>query len=156
LGPAEFLKQTCTAEEFTKAVQNLASWIEYQEALIIDPDAEAGSRLSTFLMEEGFETTLARGGEEGIRNLENLLPGLIVINMTLTPEEFVRVVAFIRSQGETFSVPLLCLLPVDLGPGSERTLQEQFQQTLNAKKFPLATFIRQLKRYFSHLATETS
>jgi hypothetical protein len=65
-------------------------------------------------------------------------------------------VTFIRSQAETLSVPLLCLLPVDLGLAAEKTLQEHFQQALNAKKFPVATFVRQLKRFFSHLATETS
>ncbi len=153
LGPAEFLKQPCLAEEFSQALESLASWVTYKEALVIDPDPEAAERWSTLLADDGFETTLARGGEEGIRNLENLLPGLILVNMNLSPGEFVRVVSFIRSQGEMLSVPLLCLLPEDLGPAAQKALQENFQQTLNAKKFPVATFARQLKRFFSHLAT---
>ena len=153
LGPAEFLKQPCLAEEFNGVLQNLAPWITYKEALIIDPDPEAANSWSSFLGEDGFETTLARDGEEGIRNLENLLPGLILINMNLAPGEFVRVVSFIRSQGETLSVPLLCLLPEDLGPAAEKAMQANFQQALNPSKFPVAIFTRQLKRFFSHLAT---
>jgi CheY-like chemotaxis protein len=153
LGPAEFLKQPSLAEEFNLALQRLAPWITFKEALIIDPDPMAAGRWSTFLADDGFETTLARGGEEGIRNLENLLPGLILINMNLPAGEFVRVTAFVRSQGETLSVPLLCLLPEDFGPTAPKAMQENFQQTLNANKFPVSTFTRQLKRFFSHLAT---
>ena len=139
LGPAEFLKQPCMAEEFSQALENLAPWITYKEALVIDPDPEAASRWSCFLADDGFETTLARDGEEGIRNLENLLPGLILVNMNLAPDEFVRVVSFVRSQGEMLSVPLVCLLPEDSGPPAQKALQENFQQTLNATKFPVAT-----------------
>ncbi|MBM4288309.1 MAG: GAF domain-containing protein [Deltaproteobacteria bacterium] len=156
LGPAEFLKQPCTAEEFGYALRTLSPWITYQEALIIDPAQEGASRWSAFLADEGFETTLAQNDEEGIRNLENLLPGLIVINLNLPAGEFVRLAAFIRSQGETLAVPLLCLLPLDSGPTAGTSLQEQFRQTLHPQKFPLTTFTRQLKRFFSRLATETS
>jgi CheY-like chemotaxis protein len=152
LGPAEFLKQPCVAEEFSQALKSVASWVTYKEALVIDPDPEAANRWASFLAEDGFETTLARDGEEGLRNLENLLPGLILVNMNLSPGEFARVVSFIRSQGEMLSVPLVCLLPEDSGPAAQKALQENFQQTLNATKFPVATFIRQLKRFFSHLA----
>ncbi|WP_449244968.1 ATP-binding protein [Desulfobacca acetoxidans] len=155
LGPVEFLKQPFTAEEFSQSLKGLESWITYKEALVIDADPEAGARWSTFLAEEGFETTTATGGEEGIRHLENLLPGLIVLNLNLPPSDSVRVTAFVRSQGEMLTVPLFFLLPIDLGPTSELILQEQFRQTLNTNKFPLANFIRQLKRYFSHIATET-
>ncbi len=154
LGPAEFLKQQCLAEEFNQVLENLAPWISYKEALIIDPDPAAAGRWSSFLADDGFETTLARDGEEGIRNLENLLPGLILVNMNLAPDEFVRVVSFVRSQGETISVPILCLLPLDLGPAGELAIQKNFQKTLNAGKFPVSVFTRQLKRFFSHLATE--
>ena len=153
LGPAEFLKQPCLAEEFNQALQSLTTWVTYKEALVIDPDPEAAHRWSTFLVDEGFEITLAQGGEEGIRNLENLLPGLILVNMNMAADEFVRIVSFIRSQGETISVPLLCLLPEDLDPGRQKAIQENFQQILNAKKFPVSSFTRQLKRFFSHLAT---
>ena len=128
LGPAEFLKQPCLAEEFNQALQSLTTWITYKEALVIDPDPEAAHRWSTFLVDEGFEITLARGGEEGIRNLENLLPGLILVNMNMAADEFVRIVSFIRSQGETISVPLLCLLPEDLDPAGQKAIQENFQQ----------------------------
>jgi len=152
LGPAEFLKQPCLAEEFSQALKSVASWVTYKEALVIDPDPEAANRWASFLAEDGFETTLARDGEEGIRNLENLLPGLILVNMNLSPGEFARVVSFIRSQGEMLSVPLVCLLPEDSGPAAQKALQENFRQTLNSSKFPVATFTRQLKRFFSHLA----
>jgi signal transduction histidine kinase/DNA-binding response OmpR family regulator len=152
LGPADFLKQPCLAEEFRQALESLFPWITYKEALIIDPDREAAGRWSTFLADEGFETTLAAGGEEGIRNLENLLPGLILVNMNLPPGEFVRVVSFIRSQGETLSVPLLCMLPEVFGPVEQKAMQKHFQQTLNPKTFPIANFTRQIKRFFSQLA----
>jgi len=151
LGPAEFLRQPCLAEEFNQVLQSLVPWINYKEALIIDPDTEAANRWSSFLSEDGFETTLALSGEEGIRNLENLLPGLILINMNLAPDEFVRLVSFIRSQGESISVPLLCLLPEKLGPAAEKDMQTHFQKALNPDKFPVSMFIRQLKRFFSHL-----
>jgi DNA-binding response OmpR family regulator len=121
--------------------------------LIIDPDPEAAARWSSFLAEDGFETTLAGSGEEGIRNLENLLPGLILINMNLAPGDFVRLISFVRSQGESLSVPLLCLLPENLDPAAEKDMQAQLQQALNPKKFPYSDFLRQLKRFFSHLAT---
>ncbi len=152
LGPAEFLKQPCLAEEFNQVLQSLAPWIKYKEALIIDPDPEAAARWSSFLAEDGFETTLAGSGEEGVRNLENLLPGLILINMNLTPGDFVRLITFIRSQGESLSVPLLCLLPENLDLAAEKDMQAHLRQALNPKKFPYSDFLRQLKRFFSHLA----
>lgn len=151
VGPAEFLKQPCLAEEFGQTMLRLSPWISYKEALVIDPDADAANRWATFLMDDGFETTVAQGAEGGIRHLQNLLPGLILLNLNLSPADFVRVVTFIRSQNEMLSVPLLCVLPENPQPQDQKLLQDQFQQSLKPPTFPLSDFTRQLKRFFAHL-----
>lgn len=151
MGPAEFLKQPCLAEEFGQALFRLTPWINYKEALVIDPDADAADRWSTFLADDGFETTAAQGAEAGIRHLQNLLPGLILINLNLRPAEVVRLITFIRSQNEMQAIPLLCILPAATTSQDQIELQEHLQQTLKTQKFPLAACSRQLKRFFAHL-----
>lgn len=156
IGPTEFLKYPCTPEEFLAAVTSLEAWISYKEALVIEPQAEAAAEWSSILQESGFEATVVGNGEEAIRHLENILPGVIVFNLGLPPAEFVRLVAFIRSQAETFLVPLLCLLPATLPVQTEQQLAQELKEVLNPKKFPVANFIRQLKRFFSKIATESA
>jgi hypothetical protein len=51
------------------------------------------------------------------------------------------------------AAPLLCLLLEDMSPEVQKGIQENFAQTLNPNKFPVSAFTRQLKRFFSHLAT---
>jgi len=151
LGPADFLKQPCLAEEFGQALLSLTPWISYKEALVIDPDADAANRWATFLGDDGYETTIAQGAEAGIRHLQNLLPGVILLNLNLTPADLVRVTTFIRSQNEMATIPLLCILPVEPAAYDQRALQEQLLQSLKTQKFPVSAFIRQLKRFFAHL-----
>lgn len=152
LGPMEFLNQPSVPEEFNRSLKNLSSWIVYKEALIIDQDQEGCSLWVTLLKEEGFETTSAENGEEAIRQLENVLPGLVVINLSLKAAEVARVLEFVRSQTETLIVPLLCLLPRHLEVHEQHELQEQLRRSLNPKKFPLANFEQNLKRFFSQVA----
>ncbi len=156
LGPAEFLKYPCTLEEFSLNLLRLEPWCSYKEALIIERHPEAAGGWSEVLQEIGFEATVVASGEEAIRHLENILPGLIIFNLELPTADFVRVVIFIRSQAETFLVPLLCLLPAALGEEAERKLAQDLREGLNIKKFPVANFIRQLKRIFSKIATEVT
>ena len=151
LGPADFLKQPCLAEEFGQALLRLTPWINYKEALVIDPDPDAANRWATFLGDDGYETTVAQGAEAGIRHLQNLLPGLILLNLNLAPADLVRVTTFIRSQNEMAVIPLLCILPAAPHDQDQKALQEHFQQSLKTQKFPVAGFIRQLKRFFAHL-----
>jgi|GEM_PF-172044 len=151
LGPADFLKQPCLAEEFAQAGLRLSPWISYREALIIDPDPDGANRWATFLADDGFETTIALGAETGIRHLQNLLPGLILINLNLAPADSVRLLTFIRSQTEMLAIPLLCILPTVPSAQAQKDFQEQFQQTLKTQNFPVATFTHQLKRFFAHL-----
>lgn len=151
LGPADFLKQPCLAEEFVQAILRLTPWINYKEALVIDPDPDAANRWATFLSDDGFETTVAQGAEAGIRHLQNLLPGLILLNLNLAPADLVRVTTFIRSQSEMLTIPLLCILPEVQADHDQEALRESFLQTLKTHTFPLSSFNRQLKRFFAHL-----
>ncbi len=152
IAPTEFLKYPCTAEEFSVAVLGLEPWYTYKEALIVEPHPEAAAEWDNVLREIGFESTQVASGEEAVRHLENILPGLIVFNLQLPPADFVRIVTFIRSQAETFLVPLLCLLPANLAAAVEQVLAQQWKEVLNVKKFPVANFVRQLKRLFSKIA----
>jgi len=153
LGPAEFISQPCAPEEFSRFVNHLAPWTLFKEALVLEKDKQAAVTWETLLADEGFETTLAANGEEAIRHLENVLPGLIVLSLTLPSADLVRVIEFVRFQGETRDVPLLFLLRRDPEAREQKALQDQLRQTLKTPKFPLSSFVLNLKRYFSQFVT---
>ncbi len=149
MGPAEFINQPCASEEFSRSLNNLAPWVLFKEALVLEIDKQAAALWEVLLSDEGFEVVLAVNGEEAIRHLENVLPGLVVLSLALSGVDLVRVIEFIRFQGETRDVPLLCLLPRDLDIKEQRALQQYLRQMLKAQKFPLNNFVSGIKRFFS-------
>jgi two-component system, OmpR family, response regulator PrrA len=77
------------------------------EVLVVDDDQGVRQALEMGLRLEGFKVRLAADGESALRAIDNRLPAVIVLDVTMPGLSGVQVVRRLRAQGRTLPVCML-------------------------------------------------
>lgn len=81
--------------------------------LIVDDEPIALDLSETALIRHGFQTITARGGEEGLAKIEETLPDLILLDVTMPDLDGFQVFERIRNNPETELIPVIFLTARD-------------------------------------------
>jgi two-component system phosphate regulon response regulator PhoB len=77
--------------------------------LIIEDERDLTQVLTYNLQKEGYETTVAHDGQEGLRKAQTLLPDLIVLDLMLPALSGVEVLRELKSGERTRDIPIIIL-----------------------------------------------
>jgi two-component system phosphate regulon response regulator PhoB len=80
-----------------------------QRILIIEDERALTDVLSYNLQREGFETTVAHDGQEGLRKAQTLLPDFVILDLMLPILNGLEVCRELRAGDHTKSIPILML-----------------------------------------------
>ena len=77
--------------------------------LLVDDDEALANVFSTALKKEGFETSIAVTGEEGLQKAESEKPDLILLDQVLPDIQGNQVLSQLKSKEETKNIPVIIL-----------------------------------------------
>lgn len=80
--------------------------------LIIDDEPDTCTYFSTVLEDEGFETIIARNGAEGMTRLQESIPDLITLDVTMPEKSGVRLYREIKNGEQWKDVPIIIITGV--------------------------------------------
>lgn len=80
-----------------------------QKILIVEDDPFLSSLLKTRLTKEGFETVRAADGEQALTMLKEEKPGLVLLDLILPKKSGFEVLAAVRADPETKSLPVIII-----------------------------------------------
>jgi DNA-binding response OmpR family regulator len=79
-----------------------------RKILIIEDDKSLQNALSEMLVQEGYETSCALDGEEGLQKIKDEKPDLVLLDIILPKKDGYEVLAEIK-KGEEKNIPVLIL-----------------------------------------------
>lgn len=80
-----------------------------QKILIVEDDPFLSSLLKTRLTKEGFETVRAADGEQALTMFKEEKPGLVLLDLILPKKSGFEVLAAVRADPETKSLPVIII-----------------------------------------------
>ena len=80
--------------------------------LIVDDEPDTCTYFSTVLEDKGFDTVIARNGAEGLASLEQSVPDLITLDITMPEKSGVRLYREIKNNEQWKSVPVIIITGV--------------------------------------------
>lgn len=80
--------------------------------LIVDDEPDTCTYFSTVLEDKGFETIIARNGAEGLARLEESVPDLITLDVTMPEKSGVKLYREIKNSGQWKGVPVIIITGV--------------------------------------------
>jgi CheY-like chemotaxis protein len=80
--------------------------------LIVDDEPDTCTYFSTVLEDKGFETVIARNGEDGLARLKESVPDLVTLDITMPEKSGVRLYREIKGMEEMKGVPVIIITGV--------------------------------------------
>lgn len=80
--------------------------------LIVDDEPDTCTYFSSVLEDKGYETIIARNGAEGMARLEESIPDLITLDVTMPEKSGVRLYREIKSSEQWKDVPIIIITGV--------------------------------------------
>ncbi|HLP05521.1 MAG TPA: response regulator, partial [Paludibacter sp.] len=77
--------------------------------LIVEESEQAAIQVKDFMVENGYEVTVAKNGKMAIETVSDKLPDAIVMDLVLTDIDGFGVLKFLRDKEETCNIPVLVL-----------------------------------------------
>lgn len=90
--------------------------------LVIEDNDIAGDQIKIALEENGFSVELAKDGEQGLKQINALLPDAIVLDLMMPKLDGFTVLERLRSQPETVKLPTLILTAKELSASDRQRL----------------------------------
>lgn len=120
-----------------------------QKILIIEDDPFLSSLLKNRLLKEGFEITVARDGEEGLKTLSIDQPNLVLLDIILPKKSGFEVMGEIRQSPALEEIPVIIISnlgqPEDVRRGTELGVIEYFVKA----KTSIDDLVQKIKLFFS-------
>ena len=81
--------------------------------LVIDDDPVIQDLLTTFLEKEGYEVTVAKNGEDGLRRAGDLRPDVITLDVAMPGMDGWSVLSALKANSELADIPVIMLSMID-------------------------------------------
>jgi CheY-like chemotaxis protein len=80
--------------------------------LIVDDEQDIRTYLSTLLEDQGFETVLAKDGEEAMRQVQSVSPDLITLDISMPEKSGVKFFREMKSDDRWKKIPIIIVTGV--------------------------------------------
>ena len=112
--------------------------------LIVDDDADIRELCGDLLERAGYESLLAASGEEAVSLLEQSVPGLIVLDLTMPGMDGWSVAALVRKHERTARIPILVM--TGLTQNVENAARRAGATAFCLKPIDAKRFVKEVKR----------
>ena len=92
---------------------------EKKTVLVVDDEPDARDYLTTVLQDNGFATVIAKDGTEAIAKLEEVVPDLVSLDITMPEKSGVSVYRKLKEDDQLKDVPVIIITGVS----------DEYQQT---------------------------
>lgn len=80
--------------------------------LIVEDDSDLGASIVEYLQEEGLEAKLARDGDQAMRMVDTLEPGVVVLDLMMPRRDGFSVLRELRSDGRITRLPVIVVTAI--------------------------------------------
>ena len=115
-----------------------------QKILIIEDDRALQSAMVEILTQEGYETTSAYNGEEGLQKVEAEKPNLILLDLILPKKDGFEVLSEIKN-GSNKNIPVLILTNLEEIENVQKALDLGAKTFMVKSDFSLRDVIEKIK-----------
>jgi len=114
--------------------------------LLVEDDADNQGMVRFLLERAGYEVITANNGREGLAAIQEALPDLILLDLSLPDVDGWQLAQKLKSEADTRPIPLLALTAHTL-PGDRRKALSAGCDGYIAKPLKIATFVQDLEKY---------
>ncbi len=134
LGAADYLTKPVSREALLSALERLRRPV--RRIVLIDDDAETLEWMSRLLEQEGgYQVLAASTGQGGLRAIQESPPDLIILDLLMPEMDGFEVLARIKGEERTRSIPIIVVTAKELTPEDEARLNGQMALLLRKGLF---------------------
>lgn len=123
-----------------------------EKILIIEDDGMIGGQISEALRKSGYTTFLVRSGAEGMKSIMDIMPHLILLDVTLTGMDGYEILAKKQAEPLLAKIPTFLLSTQGLPINMRRVPQGSVSEFLMALHVEPADIVGKVDRFFKHEA----
>ncbi len=127
-----------------------------EKILIIESDSTFGEQVSSALKGNGYSTIVAHGGNEGMKTMMDILPQLVILDVTLTDMDSYDFLAKKQAESLISKIPIFFVsvqgVPINMRRVPSGSVQE-FMMSLHSDGDDI---VDKVNRYFGHEAVAAS
>ncbi len=97
----------------TNGLAALSRGVAPGRVLVIDDDAVVQELLTSFLQKEGYQVTVAKNGQDGLRCARELRPDVITLDVSMPGMDGWSVLSMLKADRELADIPVIMLTMID-------------------------------------------
>jgi len=131
LGAAEYIVKPVDKEVLLRKLRNLERITKIKKILVVDNDTAAVELAGNVFSEAGYLVTSAYNSKDAIRAIQQSMPDLIVLNLTMPEVSGFDVIEYIKTEEAIRDIPLIVLTRKGLTEKEVNELNGRIQGILN-------------------------
>jgi CheY-like chemotaxis protein len=156
LGAADYLVKPVGRDEVLAALNRALALPESQPSVVaIDDDPKALALVTAVLEREGWTVLQAVSGEDGVALARSRRPSVVLVDLVMPGMDGFDVVARLRRDPETASIPIVILTAKTLTREDKERLRGQISYVANKGEFDSGHLADLVKRATGSLAQPT-
>ncbi len=152
LGALDVLPKPSEARSILEIVSRAMKSKDHR-ILIVDDNEDFASYVQTILQQEGYRTAVAHSGDEALKAVNDGLPALIFLDLTMPGMDGFEVVRRLRMKPEWKEIPVVILSGKELSPQDREQLNLHIQEFIEKGHFSREAITNTLKRIVPRPAT---
>ena len=157
LGAADYLVKPVGRDEVLAALNRALAMPESQPSVVaIDDDPKALALVTTVLEREGWTVLQAVSGEDGVALARSLHPSVVLVDLVMPGMDGFDVVARLRRDPETASIPIVILTAKTLTRDDKERLRGQISYVANKGDFDSGQLADLVRRATTSLPNPTA
>lgn len=147
LGVDDYLVKPVPRERLIGSLQRLAGMANVTNpVIVVDEDREASTAHAELLATHGFPAVVAAGTDEALNYLQEAAPLAVVLDLNLSGASGLQILDAIKQDPRLASVPVIGLVPQELGPDQREELSRQVAALLQKSSGAAADIVEVLRR----------
>lgn len=154
LGAADYIVKPIIEDDLLDALDRLNMDGSLREILIVDDNPDDLRLLDHMLSRHSqYRPTLARGGEEGWKALQNNIPNAVIVDLFMPDLDGFTLIEKIRGDERLRDIPILAVSGGDLTPEQEKVLREFGQRLIQKSALTEQQLLASLERALQRVHT---
>lgn len=146
LGAADYLTKPVDWQSLKRAVEPYRSTEPLGRALVVEHDAETRAQLHQMLQEEGWSVAQAESGEEALRQMAEVLPRVVLLDLQAPEPGALSFLREMRRRAEWRDIPVVAIADREMPPNERDRLRGQVRRIVQAEESLPEELVLELRR----------